>query len=312
MNDYSQYPYAGLLKYIDEGCKRLGEERDFVQYLISMNEVESIEEMINRYNNIYKLIAVIFFGTNKLPASWYNPKTWGYNHEYLVDELNLCLNKSILGWLKRQENPTTEMCRMCIANLRNNEKYISVENDFLKEYFDKDESLQILLGVQNDHYNLLKAFEDRFKEEFIHSSEFLAIKGRCFDIRELSVGEDYNIDYNNLLVQYNERIEKQKQEEENKVQEKKAKDKKEKIVIVVSLICVALLSYIVSFFSYPVALFILVLYPILLLIYYSCSGIKVKNQGTNMDVDADTIGDALGGLLVMFMGAFLFIAEALE
>lgn len=227
MNDYSQYPYAGLLKYIDEGCKRIGEERDFVQYVISMNEVESIEEMINRYNNIYKLIAVIFFGTNKLPASWYNPKTWGYNHEYLVDELNLCLNKSILGWLKRQENPTTEMCRMCIANLRNNEKYISVENDFRKKYFDKDKSLSSLLNAQNYHYYLIRIIQKEgwryknLKEGFVQYAKFLAGNGRIFDIVEISICEENDIASEKLVEQYKKEVELEKN--------KAKKERKERI-----------------------------------------------------------------------------------
>ena len=224
MIDFNNYPCGGLLKYIDEGCKRIGEERDFVQYAISMDEVESIEEMVKHYNNIYKLLAVIFFGTNKLPTNWYNPKTWGYNHEYLVDELNLCLNKSILSWLKRQENPTTEICRMCIANLRNNEKYISVENDFLKEYFDKDNSMSTLLNAQNYHYYLIRIIQKEgwryknLKEGFVQYAKFLAGNGRFFDIVEISICEDNDIAYDKLAEQYKKEVEleKKKAKEERK------------------------------------------------------------------------------------------------
>lgn len=224
MIDYNKYPYGRLLMYIDEGCKRIGEKRDFVQYAISMDEVESIEEMINRYNNLYKLLAVIFFGTNKLPASWYNPRTWGYNHEYLVDELNLCLNKSILNWLKRQKDPTTEMCRICVANLRNNEKYISIGNDFLKELFDKDESLNYLLINQNNHYNLLKSIQKvglynrNLKETFFQYAKLLAGNGRIFDILEISICEENGIAYDKLAEQYKKEAElkKKKEEEERK------------------------------------------------------------------------------------------------
>jgi hypothetical protein len=43
MQDYSKYPYGGLLIYIETMCKQRGEERDYITYLFSMERAESIE-----------------------------------------------------------------------------------------------------------------------------------------------------------------------------------------------------------------------------------------------------------------------------
>lgn len=229
MNDYSKYQYGNLLNYIDEGCKRIGEERDFVQYILTMDKVESIGELIKRYNNIYKLIAVIFFGSHKLPARWYVPETWGYYKRYLVDDLNLCLNENIWKWFRRQENPTPEICKICVANLRNSDKMISVENGFLNEYVKKESVILTLLNVQSNHYNLMKRIQkeglnnNNLKGEYIQYVQFLAVHGRIFDVAEISFGKDNGISYDNLIEDYKNRIEEEQKriEKRNKIERKR-------------------------------------------------------------------------------------------
>lgn len=235
MKDYSQYSYYCLLNYIDEGCKRIGEKRDFVQYILSMDEVESIGDLIKRYNNIYKLIAVIFFGSNKLPARWYVPETWGYYKRYLVDDLNLCLNENIWKWFRRQENPTPELCKLCVANLRNSEKQISKENDFLNEYIEKESVILTLLNVQSNHYNLMKRIQkeglknNNLKEEYIRYVQFLAVHGRIFDVAENSFGKDNGISYDNLIDDYKKRIEEEQKKQEERLKKLRKRQMRQEI-----------------------------------------------------------------------------------
>ena len=133
MSDYSQHPYRDLLEFIDNGCKQLGEERDFAQILLSMEQAESIEQLIKIYNNIYKLLAAAFFGTRKLPHGWYKPETWGYSNEYLIEELNYCLNDNILKWFNSQNSKTKELCLKCISNLRESKNTSAIEGILFKE-----------------------------------------------------------------------------------------------------------------------------------------------------------------------------------
>ena len=251
MVDYSKFPYSGLLKYIDEGCKRIGEKRDFVQYAISMDEVESIEEMINRYNNLYKLLAVIFFGTNRLPNRWYVPETWGYNNEYLVDELNLCFNEKIWRWFNKQDSPTSELCKKCIANLRDGENYISMKNLFLKSYADNDADIIQLIATQHRHYKLIKKLEldsKLPKGQYIQSCKVLAWHGRVFDIVEKSLGKTIDVTYDDMAELYQKELEleaKRKKEIERNAKKEEEKRLKQSIIIGVLTIPIGLLFMII-------------------------------------------------------------------
>ena len=251
MVDYSKFPYSGLLKYIDEGCKRIGEKRDFVQYAISMDEVESIEEMINRYNNLYKLLAVIFFGTNRLPNRWYVPETWGYNNEYLVDELNLCFNEKIWRWFNKQDSPTSELCKKCIANLRDGENYISMKNLFLKSYADNDADIIQLIATQHRHYKLIKKLEldsKLPKGQYIQSCKVLAWHGRVFDIVEKSLGKTIDVTYDDMAELYQKDLEldaKRKKEIERNAKKEEEKRLKQSIIIGVLTIPIGLLFMII-------------------------------------------------------------------
>ena len=251
MVDYSKFPDSGLLKYIDEGCKRIGEKRDFVQYAISMDEVESIEEMINRYNNLYKLLAVIFFGTNRLPNRWYVPETWGYNNEYLVDELNLCFNEKIWRWFNKQDSPTSELCKKCIANLRDGENYISMKNLFLKSYADNDADIIQLIATQHRHYKLIKKLEldsKLPKGQYIQSCKVLAWHGRVFDIVEKSLGKTIDVTYDDMAELYQKELEleaKRKKEIERNAKKEEEKRLKQSIIIGVLTIPIGLLFMII-------------------------------------------------------------------
>lgn len=256
MIDYNKYPYGRLLMYIDEGCKRIGEKRDFVQYAISMDEVESIEEMINRYNNLYKLLAVIFFGTNRLPNGWYVPETWGYKREYLIDELNDCLNGNIIKWLNRQENLTVDLCKIGIANFRNGKKSISPQNDKLRSFIVENTDIKNLLITQSSHYAIIKKIEKEYslnkeylRSQYLHSSKVLAGNGRVFDVVEVALGEDIDFSYENLAEQYKYEL-KIEAERRIKKEEKRKKEKRNRT-----------LSFI--FIKLPIILALLVIYVII-------------------------------------------------
>ena len=251
MSNYSMYPYGRLLTYIDNGCQRIGEERDFVQYLLTMDEVDSIEALVKRYDNIFKLLAVIFFGTNKLPYRWYVPETWGYNNEYLVDELNLCFNEKIWRWFNKQDSPTSELCKKCIANLRDGENYISMKNLFLKSYADNDADIIQLIATQHRHYKLIKKLEldsKLPKGQYIQSCKVLAWHGRVFDIVEKSLGKTIDVTYDDMAELYQKELEleaKRKKEIERNAKKEEEKRLKRSIIIGVLTIPIGLLFMII-------------------------------------------------------------------
>jgi len=132
MTDYSQYPYGRMLSYIERRCKELGDDKNYIEYILSMEHAESIERLIKMYGSCYKVLAYLFFGSKKLPHGWYITETWGYNNGWLIDELNYCLNENILKWYKRQESPSNAQTLSALSNLHESKNIVTVQNEILK------------------------------------------------------------------------------------------------------------------------------------------------------------------------------------
>lgn len=225
MEDYSNHSYGKLLTYIEEGCQRLNEKRDYVSYLLSMERVDSIEELIKIYNNIFKLLAYIFYGTLDFPYYWYYPETWGRYNYLLVNDLNCYLNENILKWYERQEKVTVEQCQQCLSNLRGGENVQAIEMEIVDCFSTNEEKeLVSLSNIINRHFSLLKdvATKTKNRQGLIHNyilcSKELAAYGRIFDIVETSFGEDFDISYDGLAEQYKKECElaEQRKKEINK------------------------------------------------------------------------------------------------
>lgn len=173
MQDYSQYPQRRLLEFIVNGCQQLNEERDFASYLISMEQAESIEEIIGIFNNIYKLLAIIFFESKNPPSYWYKYELWGKENISIVKELFDCLNKSILSLLKRQNKPTEIQCISCIVNLREGKNTSEIQKAILAIAGDKmTKEVFYLIERRNSHYSLRKKIDslNRFKKNNYHGN----------------------------------------------------------------------------------------------------------------------------------------------
>ncbi len=241
--DCSHNPYKHLFEYIENGCQKVDEKRDFVKYLHSMEQADSMEQLISIYNNIFKLLAVIFFGTNKMPRSWYQPKTWGHNKGDLVEELNCFLNENILKWFQRQDNATLELCNLCLSNLRDCENTVTIKDQLL-QYSGYVSSLS---RIVKRHFSIRQKielsypYENEYKNLYITISKNLAGHGRIFDVAEVAFGEEYGISYDGLAEEYKKEVEEEKKREERlriiKVRENRGK-KIENIVIL--LICISL------------------------------------------------------------------------
>lgn len=230
MSDFSQYPYQRLLTYIENECQQQGEERDFINYLLSMEHAESIEHLIKIYDNIYKLLAVLFFRTKKLPNEWYKPETWGYSNEYLIEELNYCLNDNILKWFNSQNSKTKELCFKCISNLRESKNTSAIEGILYKEltHYIDDVNKEILY-FRSRHYTLRKELE-RYcpnktvrMNDYIYCSSYLAGHGRIFDIAEIKFAKERNITYEGLAEQYWKKVDLENTRKKAELNEKRMK-----------------------------------------------------------------------------------------
>jgi hypothetical protein len=215
MVDYSNHPYVKLLTHIEKGCQRLKEERDFIGYLLLMEHAASIEILIKIYNNIFKLLAQISYGTLDFPNYWYLSENWGHNNHILVDDLNCFLNENILKWYNRQEIPTEQQSILCLSNLRESENAEDIQNKILERYSiyhsKEDEKISPLFQMIKMHYYQMKQIATNskfgFTQGYITNSKILAGYGRIFDVAEIFFGNDYNISYEGLAEQYKKDIE---------------------------------------------------------------------------------------------------------
>ena len=223
MTDYSQYPYGRMLSYIERRCKELGDDKNYIEYILSMEHAESIERLIKMYGSCYKVLAYLFFGSKKLPHAWYITEIWGYNNGWLIDELSYCLNENILKWYKSQQNVTDEHALKCIANLRYAKNAIAVQNEILKSSNPHVSSgIRHFTHVRSNFYNIRNKIEKGYctsweKNYWISYLRYLAFYGHILDVAEMAFCRSLKIKYDNLIEEYKiEKAEALKRAEERK------------------------------------------------------------------------------------------------
>lgn len=243
MTDYSKYPYGQMLSYVERRCKELNEDKNYVEYILSMERAESIERLIKLYGNCYKVLAYLFYGSKTIPSNWFVTDTWGYKNGWLVDELNYCLNENILRWYKRQENITDEQAIMCISNLRNAINTQEIETKILSTSNPNvDCGIGNLSRIRNSHHKIRKGFQKEYiKSNYVPNLACLVAHGYILDAVDTSIGKISCISYDNLIEIYNKPIEERKKREE----EKQKKIKKERTILFVVLLC-SILATVVS------------------------------------------------------------------
>ncbi len=224
MADYSNYPYGRMLKYIES--QSIQRRKDsHLNYILSMEKAESMAKLIEIYNHTFQYMAILFFGTQRVPDAWYDLKTWGNNKEYLLEELNYFLNENILHWFERLDNPTNEDSLSAISNLRQAKNTDDIESKLLNLSNPKAYNGVKILIYNRRRLHLLRERSELltkpyFINQYLSCAKYLAAHGYLFDIIEISIGEDYNISYDNLKEQFQEEI--KAQEAEKRAEKKKA------------------------------------------------------------------------------------------
>lgn len=303
--DYSKYSYQRLLEYIDKKVQQRGADIDLVQYLLTMEHAKSIEELVEIYNKTFRNLAILFYDSEDLPYNWYDVRTWGYQKDFILVELNCCFNENLLNWFKKQNGSTRELVNKCLVNLRNNNNLIEVEGEIIKSISDTDFQNGIA-PIRNRFFSQLNdciSFED-----YLCCVKYLVGNGRIFDIYEIEKSKAVGVVFDGLAEQYNAEMEQEKIKEENRLQQEKAKlrlqqekeeikrhqEKREKIINLIIAICFVL-----------VLVFILILSPVVFLIIASV--IVMVYCAINAPKEPAS-GFSIGDILKSGMGLFFFIA----
>lgn len=235
MIDYSQHPYKRLLEFIDTGCQKINEERDFVSHLLSMEQANSIEELVRILNVTFKVLAVIHFGSIKLPSNWYKYLSWENEDKYYVKDLFSFFNKKLLKWYVNLERyPSLDQRAFCIANLRDEyNQYEIVQAIMGVRGFDFPYSIIELNRERNSFFSLINDLEGyttnnyKYNEvwaKYKTATKVLAGNGRIFDIIDEENLKKHAIDAEKLRLKYKQELEeRRRQEKERRKQEIKRK-----------------------------------------------------------------------------------------
>ena len=223
MADYSKYPYRRMLYYVESRSRELGDDYDYIQYILSMEKANSIERMIKMYGTCYKILAYLFYGSKKLPRDWYVTETWGYDNGWLVEELNYCLNDNILKWYKNQEKISNEQVLKCISNLRSADNDITVQTEILSNSCPQvDKGILFFTYVRRRYYKLQKEIEKDShgkKRCYMSYCRYLAAHGHILDDAELDFCSNNSLKFDNLVEEYYKEVAEAR--EKAKLQKKK-------------------------------------------------------------------------------------------
>lgn len=229
MADYRNYSFCRLLDFLKLEAKYDKDEVDYVEYLLSMNNAPSIDEMITIYNKVFKKISYYVF-CHSIPNNWFITDSWG-NKTYLAYELNKCLNENIFRLYKSLESPTKEDCISCIVNLRECENKTKIQNNiFLHKQFEDIHGIDIIDLREKSYYirrkirKLLFPSNEEYlelRDDYVEIMDEINSLGFQYTIEDRKFEEIRGIDVKKLVNI--------KREVERKKEELERKDKKERI-----------------------------------------------------------------------------------
>lgn len=243
MSDYSKHPYSELVEHIEKVSQQYSPEHNFALDILDMENAETIKALIKTFNNVFVLLVFDFWKRNtNIPMNFYMVETWGRSNNQYVYMMYQCLNENILGWLKRQVNPTYEQCTSAILNLRYCENRFPIESEILKLskiYYQKNLSYLI---KERDYFRNLRLEINKGNNYLLSKYKEVALildkKGYVFDYIEDSFAKKHNFDYLKLRNQYNEKVKNAEIAKERMMILQKKNEKKEKIKSIITCVFV--------------------------------------------------------------------------
>ncbi len=269
--DDSQYPHKRLLQYIKEECEQRNERRDYLQYLLSMEDADSIEKMISIYNDFILFFADIQPEKRNVSPKWYMYLGWLRQKRNIISDLDAFLNDCILKWVSRQEECTYDQYIHSLTNLREGINATKIENEILqKSGITKNRDIVTLLSRKAEQNQLRLKIENGSKNQelirrYKNLSYFLAEYGRLFDIAEIELGREHGIFLKNLGEKYKKNLAKEKELIADREKEIKNDNiKKIAIAIVIILFAIPILILLSKVSSLLLLPFLFFLFGLLL------------------------------------------------
>ncbi|MBR3455094.1 MAG: zinc ribbon domain-containing protein [Bacteroidaceae bacterium] len=213
--------YPNLVNHIYRICTKYNIKRKRIQDILSMRRAESIETLIQKFNDVFELLAYDFYNGRDFPPNWYQHEYWGNLFTNHVEDLYQCLNENIVRWFEKQEKPTIEQCTSCIVNLRECSNKKGMQNSILSVAGENVASdIDHLIRLRERYHYMRLGFyqktrmnsqfdSDSFRKKYIDLSNTMAASGHVFDVIEKAFAKEYAIDYAALHDSYNQQEEKE-------------------------------------------------------------------------------------------------------
>lgn len=191
MEDCSRYSYSNLLKFFQIEDRYDSEGVNYADYLLSMGDAKSIDEMITIYNKVFKRIAYYVF-SRTLPDYWFITDSW-HKYQYLAIDLKEYFDENLLRWYKSLQSPREEECIMCIVNLRDCYSKTKIQNDIiLHKKFEELHGLMEIIVERDNSYSV----RTKIRKLIPRTEDYSEMKSQYADLMDelLSYGYKYSIE----------------------------------------------------------------------------------------------------------------------
>ena len=157
MRDFSNTPYPNLLQYLDEGFMHDTDSTNYADYLLWINQIEDIQNLMNLYSI-----------TRKKMEHIHTIHHWSsVNLSVATEELRMFVNDKILSYYLNETQHTDKDLCACLANLLICKNYESTRKVFMQG----NEHLNTtVLQIHESKKRLLRIKEEYQKNKYPKNS----------------------------------------------------------------------------------------------------------------------------------------------
>lgn len=196
MSKYQSYSCYKLLELFDSWYEHDTDRLNYAQYLLTMQNAQSIKDMIEIYNKVLWKFILRYNGIGKedlVSETWYDINTLSIDTREYWRSLDVFLNENILRLFNSQDY-TDELAVECFINLRETSNYYSSRQSIISKStaeasstMDKlESSLSIVTDAPNhiSPYNLETNGYREYKPKYIDSIKEILRHGYIKSIKD--------------------------------------------------------------------------------------------------------------------------------
>ena len=207
MSNYKSYSCYNLLKYLDSWYEHDTDRTNYAEYLLTMQNVSSVKDMIGIYNRVLWKFILNYNGLGKedlVSNTWYDINMLSDDTKIYWRSLDVFLNENIERLFNSQEY-SDKLAYECITNLREARNCAGIRNyifskssDIVTSSKDKIMSSLAVINEAPDHispYNLDTNGYLDYKSKYIENVKYLISLGFVRSIKDTTFEMKTKISY---------------------------------------------------------------------------------------------------------------------